>query len=100
MTATFRICAGSGCAISSCLSLQTGRRSLSGRSARVSHPVAVLEAALESQHGLRVELADAALGDAEHLADLLQAEVVVVVERDHDPLALGQAGDRVGQGVA
>ena len=45
----------------------------------------------QPQHGLRVQLRDARLGDAEDLADLAQGEVLVVVEGDHELLALGQA---------
>src|SRR3954447_6724795 len=41
------------------------------------------EARLEAKDRLRVELRDAGLGDAEHLADLAQGELLVVVER-HD----------------
>src|SRR5215211_5577260 len=51
------------------------------------------------QHGLGVELRDARLGHAEHLADLAQGEVLVVVEGDDELLALGQARDRVGDAV-
>src|SRR5918995_1604368 len=58
-----------------------------------------LEAGAQAQHGLGVQLGHARLRDAEHLADLAQSEVLVVVERDHEPLALGQPFDRVGQPV-
>src|SRR3954454_5114358 len=61
--------------------------------------VVSLQPRLESQHGLRVQLGDARLGDAEDLADLSEGQVLVVVERDHELLALGQGGDRVGQAV-
>ena len=44
-----------------------------------------------------MELRDARLGDAEHLADLAEGQLLVVVERDDELLALGQAGDRVGE---
>src|SRR5690606_18040876 len=40
---------------------------------------------------LAVDLADPALGHAEHLADLGQGEAVVVVERDDVALAGGEA---------
>ena len=43
--------------------------------------------------------ADAGLGHAEHLADLAQRQVLVVVERHDELLALGQARDRVGHAV-
>src|SRR5579884_226781 len=52
---------------------------------------------LETQDGLRVQLRDARLGDAEHLADLAQGELLVVVERHDELLALRQAGDGVGE---
>src|SRR5215218_6272105 len=61
--------------------------------------VVPLEPRLESQHGLRVQLGDARLGHAEDLADLPERQVLVVVERDHELLPLGQRGDRVGQAV-
>src|ERR1700754_3073779 len=54
------------------------------------------QARAKAQDGLRVQLGDARLGDAEDLADLAQRQVLVVVERDDQLLALGQAGDRVG----
>src|SRR3954452_5233822 len=59
--------------------------------------VVPLQPRLESQHGLGVHLGDARLGHAEHLADLPQGQVLVVVEVDHELLALGQGGDRAGQ---
>src|SRR6185436_10811402 len=43
----------------------------------------------------RVELRHARLRDAEHLADLTQRQLLVVVERDHELLPLGQRGDRL-----
>ena len=46
-----------------------------------------------------MELRDARLGDPEHFADLAQRQVLVVVERDHELLALGQARDRVRDAV-
>ena len=54
---------------------------------------------LQADHGLGVELRDARLGHAEDLADLAQGQVLVVVEGDHEPLALGQRLDRVGEPV-
>ncbi len=60
---------------------------------------AALEAGLQPHHGLGVQLRDARLGDAEHLADLAQGEVLVVVEGDDELLALGQRGDRLGEAV-
>src|SRR3954454_798824 len=53
----------------------------------------------QPQHGLGVQLRDARLGHVEHLADLAQGQVLVVVEGDDELLALGQAGDRVGHAV-
>src|SRR5215217_2530632 len=61
--------------------------------------VVALEAALQPENGLGVELRDARLGHAEDLADLAQRQVLVVVERDHELLALGQRRDRVGQAI-
>ena len=58
-----------------------------------------LQARLQAQDGLRVELGDARLGDAEDLADLSEGQVLVVVEGDHELLALGQARDRVREPV-
>ena len=46
-----------------------------------------------------MQLGDARLGHAEDLADLSQRQVLVVVEGDHELLALGQRADRVGQPV-
>src|SRR5579871_2427779 len=60
---------------------------------------ALLEVPLEPQHGLRMELGDTRLGEPEHRADLLHGELLVVVERDHDALALGQELDRLGDQV-
>src|SRR3954451_24136667 len=61
--------------------------------------VVSLQPGLQAQHGLRVQLGDARLGDAEDLADLAEGQVLVVVEGDHELLALGQGGDRVGEAV-
>ena len=46
-----------------------------------------------------MDLAHAALGDAEQLADLGERETLVVVEREHETLAVGHAVDRVGEEV-
>src|SRR5579875_3652896 len=54
----------------------------------------------QPQHRLGVQLRDARLGDAEHLADLAEGEVLVVVERDDELLALGEGGDRVRDPLA
>src|SRR5215212_2757001 len=61
--------------------------------------VVSLQPRLQPQHGLGVQLGDARLGDAEDLPDLPQGQVLVVVERDHELLALRQGGDRVGKAV-
>src|SRR4051794_19168146 len=47
------------------------------------------EAGPQVDHGLRVHLADPALGDGQHGADLGQRETLVVVEGEHGALALG-----------
>src|SRR5919199_282250 len=54
------------------------------------------EPGAQAQDGLRVQLAHARLGDAEDLADLSECQVLVVVERHHELLALGQPRDRLG----
>ena len=46
-----------------------------------------------------MELRDARLGDAEHLADLAEREVLVVVERYYKLLPLREACDRLGEAV-
>jgi hypothetical protein len=46
-----------------------------------------------------VELRDAGLGDAQNLADLPEREVLEVVQRDDQGLALGQVLDRLGEPV-
>src|SRR4051812_38362349 len=51
----------------------------------------------ELQHGLRVDLTHTTLGDAQDLTDLGQRESFVVVQREHDLLALGHAIDRLGE---
>src|SRR5439155_14931690 len=55
------------------------------------------EPGLQPQDRLRVQLRDARLGDPEHLADLSQRQLLVVVERDDELLALGQARDRLAE---
>ena len=44
-----------------------------------------------------MQLRDARLGHAEHLADLAQGQLLVVVERDDELLPLGQPGDRLAE---
>ena len=46
-----------------------------------------------------MQLRDPRLGDAQNLADLPQRQVLVVVERDDQLLALGQGADPLGQAV-
>src|SRR5436190_4358555 len=58
-----------------------------------------LETRPQAQHGLRVELRHAGFGHSEDLADLPQGEVLVVVEGDDQPLALGQRFDGVREPV-
>ena len=45
------------------------------------------------QHGLGVDLANSAFGDAEDLADLRQSQTFVVVERQNQFFALGELLD-------
>src|SRR3954449_5664215 len=90
--ATLRILSAA-CGMPSPLPLTEGRRLPS------VPQVVSLQPGLEAQHGLRVQLGDARLGDAEDLADLAEGQVLVVVEGDHELLALGQGGDRVGEAV-
>src|SRR5262245_54336342 len=49
----------------------------------------LLHARPQSQDGLRVHLRDAGLGHAQHLPDLAERQVLVVVQGDHELLALG-----------
>src|SRR5439155_6925914 len=51
------------------------------------------EAGLEAQDGLGVELGDPGLGDAQHLADLAQGELLVVVKGYDELLSLRQPCD-------
>src|SRR5215217_1346425 len=81
-------------------SLSSASPSLEGEmEGRKLPEVVALEATLKPQHSLRVQLGDARLGHAQDLADLPQGQVLVVVERDHELLPLGQCRDRVGQAV-
>ena len=68
-------------------------------SGRARAPVPGPATAPQLQDRLRVDLAHAALGDAEHAADLGERESLVVVEREHESLAVGHAVDRVGEEV-
>src|SRR4051794_31921437 len=58
------------------------------------------EPRLEAEDRLRVQLRDPRLGHAEHLADLAERQLLVVVERDYELLALGQARDRIRERLA
>ena len=64
--------------------LRVGGRAYRGREPR-----------LEAEDRLRVELRHPRLGDAEHLADLAQRELLVVVERHDELLALREPRDRL-----
>src|SRR4029079_7658378 len=55
------------------------------------------QAGLQAQNRLRVQLGDARLGHAQHLTDLAQSQLFVVVERDDKLLALGQTRDRLAE---
>src|SRR5215211_9360140 len=57
----------------------------------------VLHLGPELEDRLGVHLADAGLGDAQDLPDLGQGEALVVVEGDHDLLALAEPVDGPGQ---
>src|SRR5690606_12015397 len=59
-----------------------------------------LQPAAQAQHGLAVDLADARLAHAEHRADLLQVQFLLVVQRQHQLLAFGQHGDGLAQLLA
>src|SRR5690606_21166727 len=54
----------------------------------------------QAHRGLAVDLAHARLAHAQHRADLAQVQFLLVVQRQHQALAFGQAGDRLGQRVA
>src|SRR5919199_188060 len=82
------------------LSSGSGRRTLAATGPdREWIEGSVHEPGAQPQHGLRVQLAHARLGDAEDLADLSERQVLVVVERHHELLALRQAPDRLGDAV-
>ena len=50
-------------------------------------------------HRRGVHLRDARLDHAQRQADLAHGHLLVVVERHHQPLAVGQVGDGVGQAL-
>src|SRR3954463_3343876 len=81
--------------LSSRFATLAGAGGLGGHGARTAR-----EARLEAQDRLRVQLRDARLGDPEHVADLADGQLLVVVERDDELLPLGQAGDCVAERVA
>src|SRR5690606_9498535 len=60
----------------------------------------VTHARTQAYQGLSVDLADAGFTDAEHRANFLQVQFLVVVERHHQPLTLRQAGNGGGQPLA
>src|SRR5690606_11499193 len=47
----------------------------------------------QTHRGLAVDLAGARFAHAQHRADLAQVQLLLVVQRQHQPLALGQAVD-------
>src|SRR5690242_20424143 len=51
----------------------------------------------QPDHGLAVDLAHARLAHAEHGADFLEVHFLLVVQRHHQLLALGQPADRLDQ---
>src|SRR5215207_1072769 len=53
------------------------------------------ETGLQTQDRLGVELRNARLRDAQDFPDLAEGELLVVVERHHELLALRQPGDRL-----
>src|SRR3954471_18314210 len=101
--ATLRIlsaaCGMPGTPLSSEICPRRERYRSPGASVGLLAEVVALQAGLQAQHGLRVQLGDARLGHAKDLSDLAQRQVLVVVERDHELLALGQGRDRVRQAV-
>src|SRR5687768_8912051 len=58
---------------------------------------AAAEARLQAEDRLRVQLRHARLGHTEHLADLAQGQLLVVVERDHELLPLREPCDRLAE---
>src|SRR3990170_8053079 len=56
-----------------------------------------LEFSPEPERGLRVQLADPRLAEAEYRADLLHRELFVVIQRDQLLLPLRQKVDRLGE---
>jgi len=49
----------------------------------------LVEPGPDPQHGLAMNLANARLADLEDLADLAQVELLIVIKRQHEALALG-----------
>ena len=70
-----------------------------GDNRAAANPAALVRAepAAKLKDALGVDLADAALGHAEHVADLGQRQALVVVEREHESFPLRDAVDRVGE---
>src|SRR5581483_9688226 len=107
-TATLRIFAGSygmpqlllgrGFGLPSIL--EAGSRRMPGQALGSGARHGPGDAGLQAQDRLRVELGDARLRHPEHLPDLAQRQLLVVVERDHELLALGQPRDRVAEDLA
>src|SRR5207244_5138973 len=100
--ATLRICDGSTAAMRAFPPYEGGwpagliRRSCLGGRADGSPR----EPCLQAQNRLGVQLRNARLGDAEDLADLAQRQLLIVVERDDELLALGQPREKLEIGRA
>ncbi|MDQ1386196.1 MAG: hypothetical protein QOG65_3575, partial [Actinomycetota bacterium] len=75
--------------------LPAGRGRNSGVDAALGKRFGLPRSQLEDRLG--VDLADPALGDAEDIAYLVEGQALVVVEREHEALAVGHPVDRVGQ---
>src|SRR5579871_5683299 len=58
-----------------------------------------VESGANEMHGFGVQLADPGLGHPEHLADLAEAALFLIVEADDELEALGQVVDGTGDGV-
>src|ERR1700728_2068845 len=55
---------------------------------------------LQAQQRLPMQLTDARFGDFEHRADLFQVQLLLVIQRQHQALALGQHLYRLDDGLA
>src|SRR5262245_39905357 len=52
--------------------------------------VVLLKVAAQGEHGRRMNLTDARLGDAEHFGNFVQAEILKIIEREHLALHFGK----------